>query len=252
MVPLSDSSASSNEDGFLDMKSDKYAPPRLLYGLFWIGLSIYAFNFAPGAGAEAAARDADLAIKMITTPFDGDVSKSIFAGIFNSLGVLPAIYASLLLPGSKDQRVPALPFVLGSFAFGFFSVGPYLALRNKNFDVTNATRGRGSGAFESKISAILLLTFSCWLFFYSLTTGDLGAACQGYQDLFWSQRIVHVSTLDALLLSAIVVDPMSEDMTRRNYTNIPAWVFALLPIIGPTVYLLLRPPLPLDKVEKQK
>ena len=59
-----------------------------------------------------------------------------------------------------------------------------------------------------------------------------------------------MSTLDALLLSAIVVDPMSEDMTRRNYTNIPAWVFALLPIIGPSVYLLLRPPLPLDKVEK--
>ena len=68
MVPLSDSSVSSNEDVFLDMKSDEYAPPRLLYGLFWIGLSIYAFNFAPGAGAEAAARDADLAIKMITTP----------------------------------------------------------------------------------------------------------------------------------------------------------------------------------------
>lgn len=226
------------------MKGDRFAPPRLLYALFWIGLSIYAFNFAPGAGAEAAARDADLAVKMISTPFDGDVSKAIFAGVFNSLGVLPAIYASLLLPGSKDQKVPALPFVLGSFAMGFFSVGPYLALRNKNFDVTTATKGTGSSAFESKISAILLLTFSSWLLFYSFSTGDLGQAIQGYTDLFWSQRIVHVSTLDALLLSAIVVDPMSEDMQRRGYDSVPAAAFAAFPIIGPCVYLLLRPPLP--------
>ena len=81
-------------------------PLRSFYGAVWAGLTYYAFNIAPGGSTEAAAMDLELAKKMITTPFDGSGS-SIFAAVFNSLGVLPAVYGALLLPGD-DWAQPDL------------------------------------------------------------------------------------------------------------------------------------------------
>jgi hypothetical protein len=61
----------------------------------------------------AAAIDSDIIMTMVKTPFNGSISP-IFVAIFNLLGVYPLIYASLLLPGAKEQRIPALPFVVSS------------------------------------------------------------------------------------------------------------------------------------------
>ncbi|CAN0505828.1 unnamed protein product, partial [Laminaria digitata] len=59
---------------------------------------------------------------------------AIFASIFNGLGIFPAVMASVLCGGGAfakgRQPVSPQPFVFGAFALGFFSVGPYLALRN--------------------------------------------------------------------------------------------------------------------------
>jgi len=58
---------------------------------------------------------------MIQSPFAPEnVNSPIFGSIFNALGILPAVYASLLLPGTKKQKVPGLAFVVSSFALGFF------------------------------------------------------------------------------------------------------------------------------------
>lgn len=228
--------------GWFELDSDP-APPRLLYGAVWAVLTVYAFNFAPGGGEAAAAVDLELAKKMITTPFDG-AGSAIFAAVFNSLGVLPAVYGALLLPGGKEQKIPAIAFVSSMFAGGFFAIGPYLALRNYCTDVTQATRGRGSGAFESRLTGLLLTSFSLWLAYYAIFSGDLGPAIKQYSELFWTQRLVHVSTLDAIILSVFVAEPMAEDMERRQFDGPSAAVFAALPIIGPSIYLLMRPPLP--------
>ena len=131
------------------------------------------------------------------------------------------------------------------FAGGFFAIGPYLALRNYVTEgVTTSTRGRGSGAFESKVTGVLLTTFSAWLAYFAFFSGDFASSLKEYVDLFWTQRLVHVSTIDAAVLSLFVVDPMLEDMRRRNFEGPPAWAFAVVPIIGPSLYLLARPPLP--------
>jgi len=107
-------------------------PPRLAYALLWVSFVVYAFVIAPGGSPEAAAIDGTIIAKMISTPYDGTINP-IFVAIFNSLGIVPAVLASLLLPGSgrlrqsegggPSQRLPALPFVIGSFALGFFGVG---------------------------------------------------------------------------------------------------------------------------------
>ena len=54
----------------------------------------------------------------------------VFFFVFNSLGLLPAVNAALLLPGAKAQRpLPAAPFVASAFFAGFGGLGPYLILR---------------------------------------------------------------------------------------------------------------------------
>ena len=236
--------AKETTGGWLELEGGgEEAPPRLLYGVVWTVLTIYAFNFAPGGGDAAASIDLELAKKMITTPFDGTGS-AIFAAVFNSLGVLPAVYGALLLPGGKEQKIPAIAFVSAMFAGGFFAIGPYLALRNYRTETTKGTRGRGSGAFESKLTGLLLTSFSLFLAYYAFFSGDFGTSLKQYSELFWTQRLVHVSTIDAIILSLFVAEPMAEDMKRRNFDGPSAAVFSTIPIIGPSVYLLMRPPLP--------
>ena len=60
---------------------------------------------------------------------------------------------------------PAVPFVAGSFALGFFALGPYLFLREprpepvRRSDLGFVTRN----IFESKVNAAFLCGFSCFL-----------------------------------------------------------------------------------------
>ena len=190
-------------EGTIENRSE---PPRIPYLILWLGLVIYAFGFAPGGSPEAAAIDSEIIAKMISTPYDG-TSNPLFVAIFNYLGIVPAVYASLLLPGSKSQSVPALPFVVSSFALGFFGVGPYLAARNLQTEVVQSERGQGSVLFESKITALLLLAFGAYLTYYALTNtiGDAAHVVDDFIKLFQTQRLVHVSTVDFTILSLAVV-----------------------------------------------
>ncbi|CAN0491504.1 unnamed protein product, partial [Laminaria digitata] len=73
------------------------------------------------------------------------------------------------------------------------------------------------------------------------------AAVAGYTELFWSSKLAHISTLDALVLSVAVVDPLREDMVRRGWEPEAAKValFAV-PLVGPALWLLIRPPVVKD------
>ena len=212
---------------------------RLAYLVAWVSFVTYAFTMAPGSSADATALDNEMIKTMISTPFDGSISP-IFVALFNSLGVLPAIYASLLLPGGKAQKVPALPFVVSSFALGFFGIGPYLGLRSINTDVTTTTRGRGSGAFEFKGASIGMLAFSVYLLYYAVLGDFDGDRVQSFVQLFNNQKLAHVSSLDFTILSVALADPLREDMKRRNFEFNPIFLF---PVFGPVFYLILRPSL---------
>lgn len=228
-------------------------PNKWIYATLWLALTTYAFTLAPGKGPDATALDQTLLKTMISTPFDGSVN-AIFVTIFNALGVLPAVYASLLLPGSKSQPVPAIPFVASSFFLGFFGIGPYLALRKLSPNVTQETKGKGSGLLESKLSTIPLAGFAFYLVYYlishstGLATGG-NSLVEGFQQMFLTQTLVHVSTIDFVILSLAVYDPLKEDMSRRypeGSSRLPAWVYCAVPVLGPVVYLLTRPALPKD------
>lgn len=183
-------------------------PPRLQYLFLWATFVLYAFGVSPGGSESAAAIDNEILQKAIFNPYDG-TSNPVFVAVFNYLGILPAIYAGLLLPGAKNQTVPALPFVLSSFALGFFGIGPYLGLRNISTEVDANSGGLGPSAlFSSKLTALLLLGFAAFLTYYATAntfTGGITAVLQEYVELFKAQRLVHVSTIDFAILSLAVI-----------------------------------------------
>ena len=93
------------------------APDRLALAAGWVALGSAAAFVAPQG---TSAFDMDLIKGLVSAPFSG-ATNPIFEALFNSLGVVPAVYAALLLPGAKDQpRLPAVPPIAASFALGFF------------------------------------------------------------------------------------------------------------------------------------
>ena len=172
---------------------------KLVYGSLWGLLVPYSFFLAPGRSPEAAAIDSGLITKLITTPYDGVVTP-IYASMFNLFPVVSLIYAALLLPGSKDQRTPALLAVFSSLAFGFFALGPYLGLRGMKYEVSDSDKGWGSFFYDSKILTLVLLGFSAFLFQYACFGAFDGNRVTAFVDIFQSQRLVHVSTVDITML----------------------------------------------------
>ena len=232
------SSIDNTEDG------NKISQKTLIYGTTWLALTTYAFGFSPGGSIEATNLDNEIIKTMITTPFDGTVNP-LFVALFNSLGIIPTIYASLLIPSASNQKnIPALPFIVSSFALGFFGLGPYLALRTTTNEeyVSNNIPG-WQKTFESKTISIGMLLFASYLIYYSLTSLPLTENIQGFNELFSTQRLVHISSLDFTILSLVMIDPLSEDMRRRGMDDSNAFKFCLLPVLGPITYLLTREPI---------
>ena len=68
-----------------------------------------------------------------------------------------------------------------------------------------------------------------------------------------TSKLVHVSSVDFVILSLFAFDPIREDMSRRGWWDERAGAqndakrlaaFSAVPLLGPVTYLLLRPPLP--------
>jgi hypothetical protein len=257
------------------------SPRRLSYLTLWVGLLAYTTDFSSHLSAEAEAAAPAILQTCVVSPFDGTVSP-VFISLFLALGIIPTVYGSLLLPSSKQQKVWALPFVASSFGLGFFGLGPYLGLRNKSPSLpalTSDDRDTGSALFDNKITPLFLLASALYLVYYALNGSYDGVdRWQGYWDLFNTQPLARISTIDFTILSLAVSqsnddfiphtdlnmftqtystiyarrlylehdaqmwDPISEDMVRRNFKSpLPAAAFCALPVIGPVLYLCLRP-----------
>jgi hypothetical protein len=188
--------------------------PSLAYAVLWLGFTAYAFTVPiPETGS------AEIIAKFLTTPdfssgeFIPAHLNPIFFSIFNFLGVYPAIYAALLLPGGASQRLPPQPFVFSAFALGFFALGPYLCARKASTRAQARGMARGARVFESRAVGALLLAFAS----YALLVGGAGAvgdasAASEFARLVSSEKLVHVSTIDFIILTLAV----SRQLTLTN------------------------------------
>ena len=109
---------------------------------------------------------------------------------------------------------------------------------------------------ESRLYGGGLLAAGAVLLYGLLSMADPAAALSDYAELFGSSKLVHVSSIDLLVLSAFAFEPIREDMARRGWWDEAAegtnnlarlLAFSLVPVLGPAAYLVLRPDLPEER-----
>jgi hypothetical protein len=207
---------------------------KILFWLLWLGFSGYAFLLAPPDRPDTL----QLIIDLSTGKWAG-INPLIIA-LFNLMGILPLVYAALILIDGKTQRIPAGLFSAVSFGVGAFAILPYLALREPN----SRPIGDRSGIVklvDSRWLGILLSIGTLVLLAYGIDRGDWVDFGQQWR----TSRFIHVMSLDFCLLSLLLPVLISDDIQRRRFTN-PAAIrlLSLIPLFGGLIYLCVRPSLP--------
>ncbi|KAG2487273.1 hypothetical protein HYH03_014114 [Edaphochlamys debaryana] len=246
-------SSSSSTDGSSGQQSSDNG--QLLFslgiGALWLCLLAYAFLLAPN---QTPYRDQIFIERILGIgEKDGFIVNPVFVGLFNIMGVYPAIYASLLVPaGRSENKVPAWPFVTVSFFLGAFALLPYMALwrpfrRSEDNPLPPpASELEGwnklflKGA-ETPVMPALLLAGSAYCIYLAATAGDY--YWLDYLKLFDESRLVHVTTIDFATLTLLAPFWMELDASGRNWSQRGSLltVLSFLPVVGPCIYLLLRP-----------
>jgi hypothetical protein len=206
---------------------------KIILGLIWLVFVIYAFFFAPPNQPNTL----DLIINLSTGKWDG--INPIITSLFNIMGIWPIIYSGVIFIDGRMQKILAWPFALFSFAVGAFAILPYLILRqpNSNFD--------GHKTFllkilDSRWLGLLVTLGSAVFLIYAFSQGDWNNFIQQWQ----SNRFIHVMSLDFCLLCLLFPVLLKDDMARRGIKNNALfWLVALVPLLGSSIYLMIRPPL---------
>ncbi|NCJ06178.1 DUF2834 domain-containing protein [Synechococcales cyanobacterium C] len=206
---------------------------KLGFATLWLGFVLYAFWLAPPAQP-----DTWVLIQQLSSGDWAGINPLVVA-LFNLMGIWPLIYGAVLfVDGTGQQRLPAWPFAIGSFAVGAFALLPYLALRDTHPTCTGA-QSLFLKIWDSRALGIALLLGSSALIIYGLG-GDGSDLIQQWQ----TSRFIHVMSLDFCLLSLLFPALLGDDMSRRDMPRFPWFWVALIPLIGPLLYLSVRPRLP--------
>ena len=206
---------------------------KLIFGGIWLAFSIYAFIFAPPNQPDTL----DLILNLSTGNIQ-DINPLIVA-LFNLMGVLPAIYACLVLVDGKGQKLPAGIFVATSFGVGAFALLPYFALRKKN-TTWSGEKSLLIKIVESRITGIILTIATLSLIFFGFTYGNWS----DFVAQWHNNRFINVMSLDFCLLCLLFPAIIKDDLPKRGIHN-PA-IFAIIsfiPLLGTLFYLCFRPKL---------
>jgi len=216
----------------------------------WVSLVSWAFLFAPGALNS----DADIALitKLISQPVPRpeDVNQIWFA-LWNFFAVVPAALAALSAPTGKGQRLNAVPFLWGSAFFGYFALGPYFATRTERTGpLGKSDLGWSSrNIFENRAFGVGLSALTISALYSSdifVPDFDFTATLADFINLLSGSRFVSVASVDICLMSVLAAVLVSEDCKLRGWEDksIPLlFGTILLPVLGPSIYLAVRPEL---------
>mmetsp|Transcript_19679 Transcript_19679/g.47259 ORF Transcript_19679/g.47259 Transcript_19679/m.47259 type:complete len:324 (-) Transcript_19679:595-1566(-) len=221
-----------------------YVVPYVLFVAFG-----YYMVSTEGPGAQSQA----ILEKFIADPLHPGVNE-LFATVFNLIGLVGIPLACIIMPSARGQRFPAPPFLIASAAVGYGAIGPYVMTRKPVTSVDTDDLGWVTrNVLENKIFNWFMVVVATSSLFTTGLLGalaeDLGGTVRGYADAFASAAIVGVSSVDFAILCMTAASLIPEDLERRGYTdrggaNAIAASTLLLPMIGATIYVALRPPLP--------
>lgn len=207
---------------------------RIGFVLIWLGLGIYAFVFAPPQQSDTF----DLIINLSTGKWEG--INPLIVALFNIMGILPVVYACLLLIDGKGQKIPAAPFAVASFGIGIFALLPYFTLRQPN-PVWSGDKNFLLRVLDSRWTGLILTLSAIALLIYGFTQGDWHDFVRQWQ----TSRFIHVMSIDFCLLCLFFPVLVEDDLKRRKSDR--QWIFwtiSFVPLFGTLAYLCLRPPLP--------
>ncbi|WOB45614.1 DUF2834 domain-containing protein [Thermoleptolyngbya oregonensis NK1-22] len=204
----------------------------MLYWFIWFGFIAYAAFLAPPDRPETLS----LIQNLSTGQWNG--INPLIVALFNLMGIWPLIYSAVLYADGRGQRVRAFPFAAGSFAVGAFALLPYLALRKPNPTFIGETSWL-IRILDSVWTGRVLLLGAIALLVYGFTQGNWADFVQQWQ----TSKFIHVMSLDFVALSALFPVLLRDDLARRGLGSRWFWAIALVPLLGPLVYLSVRPPL---------
>lgn len=207
---------------------------KLGFWLLWFSVAIYAFFFAPPDQSGTFEL-----IKNLSIGKWNGINPLIIA-LFNIMGIWPVVYSCLMLIDGREQKIPAWLFAAASFGVGAFALLPYLALREANQTFTGS-KDILLKILDSRWLGIVLMLGTLILLSFGFLKGDWGDFIQQWQ----TNRFIHVMSLDFCLLCLLFPALLGDDMARRAVKRSSLfWVVVLLPLVGPLLYLCLRPSLP--------
>jgi hypothetical protein len=212
-----------------------------IFGALWLGFTGYAFLLAPPDRPDTL----QLIINLSTGKWDG--INPLVVALFNLMGILPMIYAGLMLIDGKTQKLSAGLFSAASFGVGAFAILPYLALRipqptadRERFQSSKIDRSGIIKVVDSRWFGVMLTIATIILLIYGISRGDLTDFIQQWQ----TNRFIHVMSLDFCLLTLLLPVLIVDDIDLRNFSN-PKLVriLSLIPLFGGLFYLCIRPQL---------
>ncbi|KDP29955.1 hypothetical protein JCGZ_18524 [Jatropha curcas] len=217
----------------------------ILLFILWGALIYYVFNLTPN---QTPSTDEYFLKKLLNLKGDdGFKMNEVLVSLWNIMGLWPLVYSMLLLPTgrSSESKIPVWPFLVLSCFGGAYALLPYFVLwRPPPPSVEESELGRWPLNFlESKLTAGISLAAGLGLFIYAgIANGDVW---KEFYQYFRESKFIHITSLDFILLSAFAPFWVYNDMTARKWYDKGSWLLpiSLVPLLGPALYLVLRPSL---------
>jgi hypothetical protein len=207
---------------------------QLGLSLLWFGFVAYIGWFAPPIQSDT--------FQPLQTLLSGQlpIVNPVHVSLFSMVGIWLLIYSCLIFADGRMQRVRAWIFILLSVGSGVLGLIPYLALRDPNSDFSGEKDG-WLRFCDARSTGILLSISTIVLFLFAILLGDWSAYVHEWQ----TNKFIHGMSLAFCLFAFLFPALLGDDMKRRGLSDARLfWAVALVPIVGPLVYLCLRPSLP--------
>ncbi|XP_057792911.1 LOW QUALITY PROTEIN: uncharacterized protein LOC131009530 [Salvia miltiorrhiza] len=244
LFPMKMSSSKTDGGGGGGEEERDWTTSFLLFA-FWAGLMYYISFLAPN---QTPVTDEYFVKKLLNLKGDdGYEMNQVLVALWYIMGLWPLVYSMLLLPTARSSKskIPVWPFVALSFFGGAYFLIPYFVLwRPPAPPVAEPELRRWPLNFlESKLTAGVTLAAGVAITAYAFSSG--GDVWREFYQYFQGSKFIHVMSIDFALLSTFAPFWVYNDVTARKRDGRGSWLLplSLVPFLGPSLYLLLRPPL---------
>ncbi|KAK6116313.1 hypothetical protein DH2020_049940 [Rehmannia glutinosa] len=227
---------------------------------FWAGLMYYVFALAPD---QTPVTDLYFLKKLLNLKGDdGFEMNQVLVALWYIMGLWPLVYSMLLLPTARrnyylrlswvfffplEKQNPSLAICFSIILWRCICSYPYFVLwRPPAPPVEESELRRWPLNFlESKLTAGITVAAGLAIMVYAFSSG--GEVWKEFYQYFKGSKFIHIMSIDFGLLSTFAPFWVYNDMTARKWDGKSFWLLplSLIPFLGPALYILLRPSLPL-------